>query len=163
MITLISHFSFSKSWFLNIQIRRNKLLPKISPSWDSDLLALNILSWLLASCLFSSVSDGSCGHTDQLVSRWFSFILSFTFSWDSWPFWYCFFVRDDCSLFMWHSESEMKVQCGTMALILPLFFIRDNSLVVWTDASLPWCFLVYLGSSNAIGNQQCYHYWGLCL
>lgn len=43
-ITLISHFSFSKSWFLNIQIRRNTLLPKIFPSWDS------MTSWHWISC-----------------------------------------------------------------------------------------------------------------
>lgn len=31
----ISLFSFSKSRYLNTQIRRGKLVPKISPSWDS--------------------------------------------------------------------------------------------------------------------------------
>lgn len=44
VITLISYFSFSKSWFLNIQIRRNKLIPKISPSWDS------MTAWHCISC-----------------------------------------------------------------------------------------------------------------
>lgn len=44
VITWRSHFSFSKSWCLNIQIRRNKLIPKISPNWDS------VTSWHWISC-----------------------------------------------------------------------------------------------------------------
>lgn len=35
VLPAIGSVSFSKSWLLNIQIRRNRLVPKISPSWDS--------------------------------------------------------------------------------------------------------------------------------